>query len=145
MTVDKSQWIKVSSFFPGQAVIEIPYTFTEDGLQSSLRAQLCLTLCEPMDPSPPGFSVHGILQARIQSGLPCPPPGILPNPGMEPASHVSCICRQVLYHLVPLGGQLNNSFLHWLLPCWFSLFLRTYPWPALLNKHKHVTTFCVQN
>ena len=27
--------------------------------------QLCLTLCDPMDCSPPGFSVHGVLQARI--------------------------------------------------------------------------------
>ena len=27
--------------------------------------QSCLTLCYPMDCSPPGFSVHGILQARI--------------------------------------------------------------------------------
>ena len=26
---------------------------------------LCLTLCDPTDCSPPGFSVHGILQARI--------------------------------------------------------------------------------
>ena len=26
--------------------------------------QLCATLCDPMDGSPPGFSVHGILQAR---------------------------------------------------------------------------------
>ena len=25
--------------------------------------QLCLTLCKPMDCSPPGSSVHGILQA----------------------------------------------------------------------------------
>ena len=28
-------------------------------------AQLCLTLCDPMDYSPPGFSVHGIFQARV--------------------------------------------------------------------------------
>ena len=28
-----------------------------------------------MDCSPPGSSVHGILQARILSGLPCPSPG----------------------------------------------------------------------
>ena len=28
-------------------------------------AQLCLTLCNPMDYTPPGSSVHGILQARI--------------------------------------------------------------------------------
>ena len=27
--------------------------------------QLCPTLCDPMDCSLPGFSVHGILQARI--------------------------------------------------------------------------------
>ena len=31
-----------------------------------LIAQSCLTLCDPMDCSPPGSSVHGILQARIQ-------------------------------------------------------------------------------
>ena len=30
-----------------------------------LVAQLCQTLCDPMDCSPPGSSVHGILQARI--------------------------------------------------------------------------------
>ena len=28
-------------------------------------AKLCLTLCDPVDCSPPGSSVHGILQARI--------------------------------------------------------------------------------
>ena len=28
-------------------------------------AKLCLTLCEPMDCSPPGSSVHGIFQTRI--------------------------------------------------------------------------------
>ena len=27
--------------------------------------QLCLILCDPMDCSPPDFSVHGILQARL--------------------------------------------------------------------------------
>ena len=28
-------------------------------------AYLCLSLCDPVDRSPPGFSVHGILQRRI--------------------------------------------------------------------------------
>ena len=27
--------------------------------------QACLILCDPMDRGPPGFSVHGMLQARI--------------------------------------------------------------------------------
>ena len=30
-----------------------------------LVAQLCLTLCNPMDCSPPGSSIHEILQARV--------------------------------------------------------------------------------
>ena len=30
-----------------------------------LLAKSCPTLCDPMDSSPPGSSVHGILQARI--------------------------------------------------------------------------------
>ena len=48
--------------------------------------QSCLTLCDPMDYSPPGSSAHGILQARNWSGLPFPSPGDLPNPGIKPRS-----------------------------------------------------------
>ena len=48
--------------------------------------QSCLTLCGPVDCNPPGSSVHGILQARNWSGLPRPPPGELPDPGIEPVS-----------------------------------------------------------
>ena len=33
--------------------------------ESESVSQLCPTFCHPMDCSPPGFSVHGILQARI--------------------------------------------------------------------------------
>ena len=34
-------------------------------LMKVLVVQSCLTLCDPMDSSLPGFSVHGMLQARI--------------------------------------------------------------------------------
>ena len=37
-----------------------------------LATQSCLTLCDPMDYSPPGSSVHGILQARIVKGVAMP-------------------------------------------------------------------------
>ena len=37
-----------------------------------LIPQLCPTLCDPMDCSLSGSSVHGIFQARIWSGLPFP-------------------------------------------------------------------------
>ena len=49
--------------------------------------QLCLTLCDLRDCSPPGSSVHEILQAgEYWSGFPCPPPGDLANPGIKPMS-----------------------------------------------------------
>ena len=44
--------------------------------------QSCPTLCDPVDCSPPGSSVRGILQARILEWVPAP--GDLPNPGIEP-------------------------------------------------------------
>ena len=34
-----------------------------------LVAQSCPTLCDPLDCSPPGSSVHAILQARILEGV----------------------------------------------------------------------------
>ena len=37
-------------------------------------AQSCLTLSDPMDCSPPGSSVHGILQARAMEWVPLPSP-----------------------------------------------------------------------
>ena len=42
-----------------------------------------------MDCSLPDSSVHEILRQEYWSGLPCPPPGDLPNPGMEPTSLMS--------------------------------------------------------
>ena len=44
------------------------------------------TLCEPMDSSPLGSSVPGILQARLLEWVVMPPPGNLPHPGIEFAS-----------------------------------------------------------
>ena len=37
-----------------------------------LIVQFCLTLCDPMGYSWLGFSVHGILQARIMERVPIP-------------------------------------------------------------------------
>ena len=49
-------------------------------------AQSCLILCDPIDCSPPGSSVHRILQARTWKWVAIPPPGYLPNPGIKPRS-----------------------------------------------------------
>ena len=39
--------------------------YRESNTEHTEVAQSCLTLCDPMDCSPPGFSVHGIFQAWI--------------------------------------------------------------------------------
>ena len=51
--------------------------------------QLCLTLCDPIDCSPPDSSVHGFSRQEYWSGLPCPPPGDLPSPGIKLVSLMS--------------------------------------------------------
>ena len=51
--------------------------------------QLCSTLCDPMNCSLPGSSVHGILQARILEWVAMPSSGDLPDPGIEPTSLTS--------------------------------------------------------
>ena len=45
-------------------------------MRESEVAQLCPTLSNPMDCSPPGSSVHGIFQARVLEWVPLPPPKI---------------------------------------------------------------------
>ena len=52
-----------------------------------MRAQSCLTLCDRMDSSPPGFSLSmGFSWQEYWSGLPYSPLGDLPGPGIEPVS-----------------------------------------------------------
>ena len=60
-----------------------------------LVALLCLTLCDPMDCSLPGSSVHGILQARILEWVAIPfSKGIFPTQGSNSGI---LHCRQFLY------------------------------------------------
>ena len=48
--------------------------------------QLCPTLCDPVNCSPQGSSVHGILQARVLEWVDMPSSWGSPYPGIEPAS-----------------------------------------------------------
>ena len=65
-----------------------------------MRAQLlqsCLILCSPMDCSLPGFSVHGILQARILEWVAVPSSRGLSQPRDQ--TRVLCLlhCQGILY------------------------------------------------
>ena len=73
----------LSLVLPQKKTMDINYLQIES---ESEVAQSCPTLCDPVDCSLPGSSVHGILQIRIRSGLPFPSPGDLPDPGIEPRS-----------------------------------------------------------
>ena len=58
-----------------------------------------LFLCEPMDCSPPGSSIHGILRTRILEWVAMPSSRASSQPRDQICiSYVCCICRQVLYH-----------------------------------------------
>ena len=51
--------------------------------------QLCLTLCDPKDCSPPGSALHGLLLARILERVTISSPGDLPDSRIEPVSLTS--------------------------------------------------------
>ena len=71
-------------------------------------AQLCLTLFDPIDCSPPGSSVQGVLQARILEWVSFPPPGDLSNSGINPES------LALAGGFLPLSyqGILINAYIH---------------------------------
>ena len=61
--------------------------------------QLCPTVCDPMHCSPPGFSTHGILQARVLEWVAMPSSrGASRLRDRICLSYFSCIGRQILYH-----------------------------------------------
>ena len=62
--------------------------------------QLGLTLCDPMDYSPPGFTVHGILQARILEWFVTPSSRASPLP--KDGTHVFLCLLQWQAESLPL-------------------------------------------
>ena len=72
-----------------------------------LVAETCLTLCNPVDCSPPSSSVHGISQARILEWV-----AISSSRGSSPPSDRICISwNWILYHWAT--GQTQNAHRHW--------------------------------
>ena len=95
-----------------------------------LVAQSCLTLCDPMDCSPPGCSVRGIHQARILEWVAIP----FSRGSSQPRdwTQVSCIARRFfqLWDMCIQGmyvGEywdvMQNTLItvDWCLKCWNSL------------------------
>ena len=72
-------------------------------------AQLCLTLSDPMDCSPPGSSVHGIFQARVLEWVAISIPGDLPDPGIELMSPASPAMAGRFFTTAPPGKPLSDQ------------------------------------
>ena len=66
-----------------------PQGFQGGTVLAVLSVQLCLTLYDPVDCSPPDSFVQGFSRQEHWRGLPCPPPGNLPDPGIKPVSLMS--------------------------------------------------------
>ena len=73
------------SFPPGPLRFFLP-VFLSSLCVCLLVAQLCPTLCDPMDCTQLGSPVHGILQARILEWVAISSSRDLPNPGIETRS-----------------------------------------------------------
>ena len=75
--------------------------------------QSCPTLCNPMDYSPPGSSVHGLFQARIVEWVAISSStGGLPDAGIEPTSSTSPAWAGCLYHWAYQRHIWNQGCLH---------------------------------
>ena len=76
---------------------------------SAKSLQLCLTLCNPMDCIPPGFSVHGILQARILEWVATP--SSRGSSWLRDRTHISCLLRWQVGSLPLLPTMINTKYL----------------------------------
>ena len=82
--------------------VELKHRISHSECPCAKLLQSCPTLCNPLDRSPPGSSVHGILQARILEWFAMPS-----TRGSSPTrdlTQVSCTGRWILYHRHQLGS-----------------------------------------
>ena len=70
----------------------------------SVCAQSCPTLCDPLDCSPPGFSVHGISQARLLEWVAISFSRRSSQPGIKPMSPESPALQKDSLPLSHLGS-----------------------------------------
>ena len=78
--------------------------------QACMRAKLlqsCPAVCDPVDYSPSGPSENpmGFSRQEYWSGLLCPSPGVLPDPGVKSASLMSHALAGGFFFFLPLAAS----------------------------------------
>ena len=102
------------------------------------HTQEWLTLCDPVDCSPPGSSVHGIFQARILEWVAISYSMGCSQPRDQTCiSSVSCIGRQILYHWATWEAwDLSRRSKNWC--CWTVVLEKTLESPLDCKEIKPV-------
>ena len=101
-------------------------------------SQSCPTLCGPMDCSPPGSSVHGILQARILECVTISYSRGSSRP--RDWTWVSLPCRQTLNHLNHQGSSLGEATRDY--KTWLSLNSRKFKRPPAIREMLSFNLLC---
>ena len=84
----------------------VSVTFVSLASAAAPSIHSCPTLCDPVDCSQPGSSIHGISQARILKWLSISFSGSLQPRDQTWVSCISCIGRGILHHLSHWGSPL---------------------------------------
>ena len=73
-----------------------------------MRGQSCPALYNPMDCSPPGFSVHGVFQAKLLKWVAISSSRASSCRGIEPTSPVSPLLAGRFFTTEPSGKPMNE-------------------------------------
>ena len=97
---------RFKNFLPAKEYVKAVYchpaylTYMQSTCMHAKSLRSCPTLCDPVDCSLPGSSVHGFSSGK-NTGVGCSAllQGIFPTQGSNPhLLHITCIGRHVLYH-----------------------------------------------
>ena len=91
-------------------------SYDKPSVHCMLSFQTCPTLCNPMDCSPLALLSRGFSRQEYWSGLPCPPPGDLPKPGIKPASLKSPASSSRFFSFLEKEMATHSSILAWRIP-----------------------------
>ena len=104
-------------------------------------AEPYVTLCNPMDSSPPGSSVRGVLQARILEQVAISSSGGSSRPGNQTRiSCVSCIGRWILSQCATWKAQMDV----WTLEKWKDACDTSIKGRKLLTEHMGTNAFLLE-
>ena len=86
------------------------YSFDIGGNVHAKSLQSCLTLCDSLDLARQAPLSMGFSRQEYWSGLPCPPPGDLPDSGIKPTSLVSPALAGRFFTTEPPGKPSQHTY-----------------------------------